>query len=73
VVVEDIPPNVVAAGNPARAVKRLDPERTITPRRDWFADPMRLKRNLEIWDRALLEGNTLGGWVRYLIHPTRND
>ena len=73
VVVADIPPNAVAAGNPARVVKHLDPERRITPRRNWFADPLRLKRDLETWDRALLEGNSLSGWVRYLIHPTRND
>ena len=73
VVVEDIPPNTVAAGNPARVVKRLDPERPMTTRRDWFADPMRLKRDLETWDRALLEDNSLGGWMRYLIRPTRSD
>ena len=73
VVVEDIPPNAVAAGNPARVVKRLDPARPITPRRDWFADPARLKRDFETWDRALLEGNSLVGWLRYLLRPTRND
>ena len=73
VVVDDIPPNTVAAGNPARVVKRLDSERPITTRREWFADPARLKRDFETWDRALLEGNTLGGWVRYLLRPTRND
>ena len=73
VVVEDIPPNAVAAGNPARVVKQLDPERPMTTRREWFADPLRLKRDLETWDRALLEGNTLTGWMRYLLRPTRND
>ncbi len=73
VVVEDIPPNTVAAGNPARVVKQLDAERPMTTRREWFADPLRLKRDLETWDRALLEGNTLAGWMRYLLHPTRND
>ena len=73
VVVEDVPPNTVAAGNPARVVKRLDPGRPMTTRRDWFADPGRLKRDFETWDRALLEDNTLAGWLRYLLHPTRDD
>ncbi len=73
VVVEDIPPNAVAAGNPARVVKHLDPERPMTTRREWFADPMRLKQDFETWDRALLEGNTLAGWMRYLLRPTRKD
>ncbi|MGD9252017.1 MAG: acyltransferase [Desulfobacterales bacterium] len=73
VVVEDIPPNVVAAGNPARVVKTLDPDRPIKARREWFADPVRLQRDFQVWDRALLEGNTLAGWIRYLLRPTRND
>jgi acetyltransferase-like isoleucine patch superfamily enzyme len=73
VVVEDVPPNAVAAGNPARVVKTLDPARAVTTRRDWFADPARLRRDFETWDRALLEGNTLAGWMRYLLRPTRND
>ncbi len=73
VVVEDVPPDVVAAGNPARVVKKLDRGRHITPRRDWFADPARLQRDFQVWDRALLQGNTLAGWMRYLVRPTRND
>ncbi len=73
VVVEDIPSNVVAAGNPARVVKTLDPGRAIKARREWFADPGRLRRDFQVWDRALLEGNTLAGWIRYLLRPTRND
>jgi hypothetical protein len=73
VLVEDVPPNAVAAGNPARVVKTLDPDRAITTRREWFADPGRLKRDFETWDRALLEGNSLAGWMRYLLRPTRHD
>ncbi len=73
VVVADVPPNVVAAGNPARVVKTLDPDRAVKTRRDWFADPLRLKQDLESWDRALLAGNSLAGWVRYLLRPTSED
>jgi len=73
VVVDDVPPNVVAAGNPARVVKALDPQRPLKTRREWFADPARLSREFRIWDRALLEGNTLAHWFRYLVRPTRRD
>ena len=73
VVVDDVPPNVVAAGNPARVVKRLDPQRPLKARRDWFADPARLSRDFRIWDRVLLEGNTLAHWLRYLVRPNPQD
>ena len=73
VVVNDIPPNAIAAGNPARVVKELDPERPLKTRRDWFANPARLSRDFQIWDRALLEGNTLAHWFRYLVRPNRRD
>ena len=73
VVVDTIPANVVAAGNPARVVKTLDPARPFKSRREWFAAPARLSRDFRIWDRALLEGNSLAHWLRYLLRPTRKD
>jgi acetyltransferase-like isoleucine patch superfamily enzyme len=73
VVVDAIPANVVAAGNPARVVKALDPTRPFKSRRELFADPARLSRDFQIWDRALLEGNSLAHWLRYLLGPTRKD
>jgi acetyltransferase-like isoleucine patch superfamily enzyme len=73
VVVDDVPANVVAAGNPACVVKELDRNRPLTTRRDWFADPARLSRDFQVWDQALLQGNTLGHWFRYLWRPHRGD
>jgi acetyltransferase-like isoleucine patch superfamily enzyme len=73
VVVSDIPANAVAAGNPARVVKTLDPARPMKTRRDWFADPAQLSRDFQVWDQALLQGNTLGHWFRYLVWPNRRD
>ncbi|MBI9085083.1 MAG: acyltransferase [Desulfobacterales bacterium] len=73
VVVKDIPANVVAAGNPARIVKDLDPTETLTKRSHWFSDPSRLARDFDLLDRATLRGNTMGRWLRTLIAPTRND
>jgi len=73
VVVEDVPANVIAAGNPARVVKPLDRDRAFNTRGEWFADPARLARDFQAWDRALLEGNTMGHWLRYLWKPNRKD
>jgi hypothetical protein len=73
VVVRDIPPNTVAAGNPARVVKTLDPDGPFRRRSFWFSDHSRLRRDIDAFDRAMLAGNTLGGWLRYLINPRPGD
>ncbi len=73
VVVHDIPANVVAAGNPARVVKPLDPAGPFVRRSRWFADATGLRQDIDAFDRAMLGGNTLAGWLRYLIRPRRGD
>lgn len=73
VVVRDIPPNSVAAGNPARVVKSLDPGRPFKTRAEWFGDPAVLARGLDAFDRRLLAGNSLGHWLRWLLLPSRED
>ena len=71
--VESVPDNCVAAGNPARVVKRLDPEETFTTRSDFFSDPARLSRDFMAWEQAMLRGNTLFGWLRHLLFPAKGD
>ena len=73
VVSNPIPANVIAAGNPAKVVKQLDPEKKITTRAQWFSDPDKLFKDIEILDKAMLKGNSLRHWVRYLLFPTRAD
>lgn len=73
VVIQDLPANAVAAGNPAHVVKTLDPSQAITARKDWYADPERLSRDFRIWDREMLKGNTFRHWFRHLVKPRRND
>ena len=67
IVVDSVPANCVAAGNPARVVKRLDPEETFTTRAAFFADPAKLSRDFMAWEQAMLQGNTFFGWLRHLL------
>ncbi|MEJ2638180.1 MAG: acyltransferase [Desulfosarcinaceae bacterium] len=73
VVVRDIPANSVAAGNPARVVKTLNMANGFVTRASWFDQARNLAVELEAWDQAMLEGNTLIGWLRTSLFPTRED
>jgi hypothetical protein len=54
-------------------VKTLDPDGPFRRRSFWFSDHTRLRRDIDAFDRAMLAGNTLGGWLRYLINPRPGD
>ncbi len=73
VITKDIPPDSIAAGNPAVVVKKLDSDTHMTARKEWFSDPVRLKREFEILDRELLKGNTLFHWLRHIVNPRKGD
>jgi acetyltransferase-like isoleucine patch superfamily enzyme len=73
IVVDSVPPNSVAAGNPARVVKQLDPEEAFTTRAQFFSDPVKLSRDFMAWEQAVLQGNTLFGWLRHLLFPAKGD
>jgi len=73
VVVDDIPPNAVAAGNPAAVLKFLDVDRPIRTRADWMANPVSLAAQFEEIDRHFMQGNTWMGWIRSLIFPKKGD
>lgn len=69
VVTDDVPPDTVAAGNPARVIKKLDPRRPITTRATWYADPKGLFEQIDRIDRANLSRNSLLDWLRHLLFP----
>ena len=73
VVTRDVPENVVVAGNPARVVKELDPDRDIKTRADYFADPVKLARFFDAVERDLLGSNSLLNWLRAVIFPGPRD
>jgi len=73
VVTRDIPANCIAAGNPARVVRELDPARGFRTRAELFGDPERLEREMEKLTRYLARENTMFGWLRSVFAPTRDD
>lgn len=73
VVVTDIPPNTIAAGNPARVVKELDPDAEFVTRAKWFENPEKLSGEIKKLDRLNLQRNTLRHWFRHLLFPSRED
>lgn len=73
VVVRDVPPNVIAAGNPARVVRELDGDRPLVKRSAWFDDPERLARDIDRLDRMNLSGNSFAHWLRTVFFPGKGD
>ncbi len=73
VVTGDIPANVVAAGNPARVVKTLDPGRPLVTRAHWFARPAHLAADIERLDRMMLKDNSLLHWLRHMAFPKAGE
>jgi len=73
VVVNDIPPNTIAAGNPAKVVRHLDVNEKITMRESFFSDPALLSIYFDEMDRETLRKNTVFHWLRYLLFPRKGD
>ncbi len=71
VVTSDIPANVVAAGNPARIIRHLDPDHPMITRKDRYGDTEAMNQVLSETEKELLKDNTLWGWIRSLIFPRR--
>jgi hypothetical protein len=71
VVVGDVPSHVVVAGNPARVVKELDPEREFVTRASLFDGPESYESFVEGFDREVLGGNTIASWLQSMILPDR--
>lgn len=73
VVVDSIPANCVAAGNPAKIVKQLDVGEAFTTRAQLFSDPDKLFQGFDQFDRELLRENSFLRWLRYLLFPFKED
>jgi acetyltransferase-like isoleucine patch superfamily enzyme len=71
VVTSNIPPNVIAAGNPARVIKPLDPERPLVTRDSLFTREESYAEWIERFERYVLATNTFANWLRSRVAPTR--
>jgi acetyltransferase-like isoleucine patch superfamily enzyme len=73
VVTRDVPDNCVAAGNPARVISELDPNRQIVTRAALFEDPGALERETRDVYRLILRRNSIIGWLRSKLFPRKGD
>lgn len=69
VVTRDIPAYTIAAGNPAKVIKKLDPDEPMKTRAEWFSDPDKLERDIIGIDRDMLKDNTILYWLKSIILP----
>jgi acetyltransferase-like isoleucine patch superfamily enzyme len=73
IVVKDIPPNAIAAGNPAAVIRYLDAEIPIRSRSQWMSDPQKMNEYFDAVERTMREKNTLFGWFRSILFPCKGD
>jgi acetyltransferase-like isoleucine patch superfamily enzyme len=73
IVTKDIPANVVAAGNPARVVKQLDPDRPMVTRETLFNGERPYDDYIVSFERWVLAPNTLAAWLRAKLAPTKES
>jgi len=73
IVTRDVPPNTIAAGNPARPIKELDPNQEMIVRSQWFSNPEGLFSFFDRVDKEQLEENSFLHWFRHLLFPRKGD
>lgn len=73
VVTRDIPANVIAAGNPAKPVKTLDPDMPLRTRQHMLGDGVAIAEQMDALERWLRQDNSWWRWLRSKIAPSRLD
>lgn len=73
VVTKDVPPNTIAAGNPARQVGELDGDADFSMREHLFTGGRPYEDYKREYDMARLSGNSLRGWLRSMLLPGRDQ
>lgn len=73
IVVKDIPPNTIAAGNPAKPIKAIDSDAKYITRADLLSDPNAFYDYALKLEKDFLKNNTALSWLRFLLFPNQND
>lgn len=73
VVTSDIPANVVAAGNPARKIRKLNETAEFKTRAAMFKDMKTYSETMEYLHYLNHKDNNYISWIRHLIWPGRQD
>ena len=73
VVTSDIPANVVAAGNPAREIRKLDETAEFKTRAAMFKDMKNYTKTMKYLHYLNHKDNNYIIWIRHLIWPGRQD
>jgi serine acetyltransferase len=73
VVTQNIPANVVAAGNPAQIIKNINPQRRMLKRNYLFRDAHHYYHNQDQLDRYMLDKNGWLNWLRCVFYPSKED
>ena len=72
IVTKSLPANVIAAGNPAKVIRELDPDKPLRTRADMLCEPG-MADTFDQLERMLRKENTWWNWFRSLVKPTRAD
>jgi acetyltransferase-like isoleucine patch superfamily enzyme len=72
-VTKDIPPNVIAGGNPCKVIRPLDPDKELVKRENIFKDYKKLQNDLDFFEHYNLDKNTFLDWLRTIFFPRAGD
>lgn len=73
VVTGDIPDNVIAAGNPAKVIREINPNKKMLTREFLFSGNVDYWENQNLLDKFLFTNNSFMDWAISSFFPTRND